>query len=230
MAYVLGLAITDGCIIERKNKKFPRPYDLLSIKSIDKDVLEKSKKLMKSEYSIIKCNKTSTGNQVWRLDTPNAKIVADIEKWGVVPRKTFITKFPHHLPKEYYPDFIRGVFDGDGNVHHSIGIKNAQKVSVTMLGTKELLEPMLNILNLECHVAPRVNIFQLRIWKQSELIKFYKQIYYQYGLPCMDRKKKTFDEVLEIISNTSKRPQYGFKNRDNIEQLLIGTNIGPFIF
>lgn len=222
MAYVLGLAITDGCIVERINHpKFPRRTDILTIKSIDKDVLEKTKLLMKSEYSIIRCNLTSVGNQVWRLDTPNQKIVDDVKQWGIVPRKTFITEFPKKLPSEYHVDFIRGVFDGDGNVHHSIGKQNAKKVSVAIAGTKALLEPIPDVLGIECHLVPHVNIHMLKIWKQPELIKFHKAIYYQQGLPWMDRKKKTFDEVISIISNSSKRSQYGFKKREIIHQLLI---------
>ena len=95
---------------------------------------------------------------------------------GIIPRKTFITKFPLDLPSKYHADFIRGVFDGDGNVHHSIGKYNAKKVSVSIVGTKALLEPIPKLLDIECHLMPHVNIFALKIWKQPELIKFRKTI------------------------------------------------------
>lgn len=44
------------------------------------------------------------------------KLVEDLEKLGVYPRKSLIIKFPE-VPKKYLPDFIRGVFDGDGSVY-----------------------------------------------------------------------------------------------------------------
>ena len=114
---------------------------------------------------------------------------------------------------EYHADF--------GNVHHSIGKRNAKKVSVTIVGTKTLLEPMIKILNIESHLLPHVNVYVLKIWKQIELIKFYKFIYYKKHLPYMNRKKKIFDEVLEIILKTSKRPQYGFEKRKIVEDLIL---------
>jgi hypothetical protein len=40
-------------------------------------------------------------------------MVADLEKWGVVPRKTFTLPWPS-LPGELMRHYLRGYFDGDG--------------------------------------------------------------------------------------------------------------------
>jgi len=41
----------------------------------------------------------------------------DLDKLCVVPRKSLIVKFPK-VPGSFLPDFIRGVFDGDGSVFY----------------------------------------------------------------------------------------------------------------
>jgi intein/homing endonuclease len=38
-----------------------------------------------------------------------------LEALGIIPRKSLVVKFPY-VPLSFLPDFIRGVFDGDGSV------------------------------------------------------------------------------------------------------------------
>jgi len=224
MAYVLGLAITDGCIIERGH--WGRQCDVLSIKSIDKDVLETTKRLMNSEYAIIDCGLTSKGNRVWRLDTPNAKIVEDISRWGVVPRKTFSTKFPMDLPSECHRDFVRGLLDGDGNVFcgNSKGKNGTTKMSVTIVGMRELLEPIPRLLGIEGHLSQHHNIYHLVVWKHLELVRLHAHLYYRSNLPCMERKKLAYSEMVRTISECSVRPQYGHTKRLAVQEAINEVN------
>ncbi|MFA6217026.1 MAG: LAGLIDADG family homing endonuclease [Candidatus Omnitrophota bacterium] len=103
MAYVLGLIITDGCV---------SMAGTVSLCINDKELLEKVKKVMGSEHKI-ELSKHQKGLYYFRFS--REKLVKDLEKLCVVPRKSLIVKFPD-VPKEHLPDFIRGVFDGDGSV------------------------------------------------------------------------------------------------------------------
>lgn len=103
MAYVLGLVITDGCISKTGT---------VSLCINDKDLLEKVKKVLGSEHKITP-SKHQKG--LYYFHFSRERLVNDLEKLGVLPRKSLTVKFPK-VPQEYLPDFIRGVFDGDGSV------------------------------------------------------------------------------------------------------------------
>lgn len=103
MSYVLGLVITDGCISDTGQ---------ISLSMNDRDLLEKVRKVMGSEHKI-EPSKHQKGLYYYHFS--REKLVKDLEKLCVVPRKSLIVKFPE-IPEAYLSDFIRGVFDGDGSV------------------------------------------------------------------------------------------------------------------
>lgn len=103
MAYVLGLLITDGCVSKAGT---------VSLCINDRELLEKVKKAMKSEHNI-KASRHQDG--LFCFHFAREKLTRDLEGLGVVPKKSLIVRFPK-VPREYLPDFIRGVFDGDGSV------------------------------------------------------------------------------------------------------------------
>ena len=103
MAYVLGLIITDGCISKT---------GVISLSMNDKELLEKVKKAMGSAHNITP-SKHQKG--LYYFHFAREKLVEDLHKFGIFPRKSLTVKFPEIL-QEYLPDFIRGIFDGDGSV------------------------------------------------------------------------------------------------------------------
>lgn len=103
MAYVLGLIITDGCVSKTGTV-------LLSIN--DKELLEKVRSLMCSAHKI-ELSKCQKGLYIFHF--AREKIIRDLKNFGVEPKKSLKVIFPE-VPQEYLPDFIRGVFDGDGSV------------------------------------------------------------------------------------------------------------------
>lgn len=103
MAYVLGLIITDGCV---------SGSGTVSLSMNDKDLLEKVKQVMGSKHKITP-SKRQKGLYCFYFS--RKKLVRDLEKLYVVPRKSLAVKFPE-IPQIYLPDFLRGVFDGDGSV------------------------------------------------------------------------------------------------------------------
>jgi predicted DNA-binding protein YlxM (UPF0122 family) len=106
MAYVLGLLITDGCVSDSGNVAF-------SIN--DKDLLEKVRSAMGSNHKI-EPSKHQKNLYVFHFAREN--MVKKLEAFGMIPRKSLVVKFPD-VPFEYIPDFLRGVFDGDGSVFFS---------------------------------------------------------------------------------------------------------------
>jgi hypothetical protein len=57
------------------------------------------------------------GSHYSKITIRSNKIVKDIIRLGGKERKSLDVKFPH-IPKKYLPDFIRGLWDGDGTVFY----------------------------------------------------------------------------------------------------------------
>ncbi len=51
-----------------------------------------------------------------RLRFTSRALVSALAYWGIVPKKTLTMPFPHHLPPDLLPAYIRGFFDGDGTI------------------------------------------------------------------------------------------------------------------
>lgn len=127
MAYVLGLIITDGCISKT---------GVISLSMNDRELLEKVKKVMGSEHNITP-SKHQKG--LYYFHFAREKLVEDLYKFGIFPRKSLTVKFPD-VPQAFLANFIRGVFDGDGSVFFD---KRSQKFplrSKFVSGSKNFIE------------------------------------------------------------------------------------------
>lgn len=107
MAYVLGLIITDGCISKAGT---------VALSMNDKDLLEKVKKAMGSKHKITP-SKHQKGLYCFRFT--RERLAKKLNNLGVIPRKSFTVKLPE-VPQKYLPDFIRGIFDGDGCIYYDL--------------------------------------------------------------------------------------------------------------
>lgn len=109
MAYFLGFLASDGTV--RKNDNSVK----ISLSSVDRDFLYTLKEEIGYQGELTDYI-TSNGFPVSELRFTSQKIKKDLAKYNIVPNKTFIYTFPKNLKKEYWIDFIRGYFDGDGSV------------------------------------------------------------------------------------------------------------------
>lgn len=112
MAYVLGFFAADGCLT--KNSKRKNYY--VQFVSTDLDVLEKIKKAMRANQKITEKVQPRTGlitKQAFQIQIGSKKLFYDLIHMGLTPRKSKTIKLPA-VPDEYFSNFLRGYFDGDG--------------------------------------------------------------------------------------------------------------------
>lgn len=119
MAYVLGFFAADGYITVNK-----RGGQYWGIQIIDKNLLEEIKKVIGSEHAI-GCKKGKENEStLYRLQIGSIEICDALRGLGFSEKKTNNMTLPG-VPEEYVGDFIRGYFDGDGNVW--VGKNNARR-------------------------------------------------------------------------------------------------------
>lgn len=108
MAYVLGFMYADGNIVQTQ-----RGGHYIAIYSSDQKLLESMKKVMKSKHKISLRKETS--GHVYRIQIGSKEWFTDLGRLGLVTNKTSRMLLPD-IPEQFLGDFVRGYFDGDGNV------------------------------------------------------------------------------------------------------------------
>ena len=108
MAYILGFWWSDGYLDEKLN------IFTLTQNKKDEYLLEQILKEMSSNYSL-RTYRNKAGYYYVRTDIRSPSIVSDIVRMGGKQNKSLTIGFPN-VPKKYMPDFIRGLWDGDGYV------------------------------------------------------------------------------------------------------------------
>ncbi|MDD2657929.1 MAG: LAGLIDADG family homing endonuclease [Candidatus Pacebacteria bacterium] len=110
MAYVLGFFAADGYMT--LNSSGARYWN---IQITDRIILERIKKAIQSDHKISVRIRRGNEKIIYRLQIGNKVMCADLQALGFSPNKTKSLAIPH-VPKKYLSHFVRGYFDGDGNV------------------------------------------------------------------------------------------------------------------
>jgi len=110
MAYVLGFFAADGYITVNK-----RGGQFWCIQITDKKLLEEIKNVIQAEHAISERKGSRGTHSLYRLQIGSIEMCDDLRRLGFSERKTKNISVPC-VPKEYFFDFVRGYFDGDGNV------------------------------------------------------------------------------------------------------------------
>ena len=191
MAYVLGFIAADGSISKNDNRI------KIGLSTRDKEQLELIKTIMGINYPI-KDYVNSENYEVSELIWTCQQHKIDLAKYGIVPNKTYSLVFPKQLNKQYWRDFIRGYFDGDGCI---TGRKPEWKICAYK---KEILETINDffyengIEKVDIIKRKNENLYDIRFASLSSLRKIYQLIYYSDNIPYLKRKKEKFDSYKMI--------------------------------
>lgn len=112
MAYVLGYFAADGSMIQNK-----RGAHFIEFTSTDKVLIENVRYFLKSEHHIsVREGKNAHQNTMFRLQIGSKQMFSDLADLGFSQNKSKSLAFPR-VPVHMLSHFIRGYFDGDGNVY-----------------------------------------------------------------------------------------------------------------
>lgn len=152
MAYVLGFFAADGCMIKNN-----RGAHFIEFHITDKELLMKIREVMGSDHKISLRSSKGNEKERHRLQIGSKEMYNDLLKLGFSPRKTKTVRLPM-IPEKYFSHFVRGYFDGDGNVYtNRFWRKDRNKFARALLsgftsGSKKILEEMHKRLK-NCHVV-----------------------------------------------------------------------------
>src|SRR5208283_1927300 len=104
-AYMIGFMFADAGRVQNSI--------LICLHQRDRHILERFNEILKSNKPI-KTYIRYDGSINNRVDICNKKLCTQLEKLGIVFRKTFKIRFPTYLDDGLVKHFIRGYFDGDG--------------------------------------------------------------------------------------------------------------------
>lgn len=200
MAYVLGFFAADGSM--NRNK---RGGCYIEFQITDGDLLKKIRSLLQSNNKIAIRKRATNWRPIHRLQIGSKIIFQDLVHLGFVQNKTTVLALPP-IPRDYFSHFVRGYFDGDGNVWSGIIHKLDRSRPSSALsmcftsGSEGFLRSLKDELKTYadttggslCHSRA----FRLQYAREDSL-KLYRFMYYDSGGLYLSRKKKVFDSFIK---------------------------------
>lgn len=201
-AYILGFIAADGCVSKKRGNS-GRTLSI-NIKPEDYNVLDFIKKELGSDKEIkkIKGAGFGLGTSLISLEVNSTKMCSDLEKLGIVARKSLILK-PPKIEEEYFMPFIKGYFDGDGTIYKT---KCYNNYCVGFCGTKEMLEWISNILKMSIKLEKRhkdcKNNYYFRFGGTNKPYSFMTKFYDSVEI-SINRKRKLYNELKVVCGSDS---------------------------
>jgi len=201
MAYVLGFFAADGCMIKNN-----RGACFIEFHITDKDILEKMRNEKGAENKISIRNRNIRWKTVYRLQIGSKTVFEDLLLLGMTPCKSKTLKFPP-VPKKYFQDFVRGYFDGDGNVYaNEYQRKGRNKKSITLLagftcGCENFLKKLHEKLKAHARISGgtlhSIDGYYRLYYSVSDSCKLYNFMYNTKSDLFLERKKEIFENYFK---------------------------------
>lgn len=196
MAYILGILASDGCVASNKNLIY------IELQRQDRELLEKINIELENTREI-KDYITSRGYENSKIYFYSEEAKNDLALYKIIPNKTYSSEFgfPTNLKKEFYPDYIRGLFDGDGC------IKDSNKTPTWEINStnENLIITIKNFFKEEYGIELKTTIFtknrnipmyRIYCYGQENNKKIFNILYKDTNL-FLKRKKEKFQQLLK---------------------------------
>lgn len=204
LSYAVGLLTTDGNLSKDKRHIEFTSKDLQLLKTFKKCLGLKNKIGFKiGGYS---------GKKYPRIQFSNVALYNWLIEIGLMPKKSKIMG-SISIPDNYFFDFLRGHFDGDGSCYsywdkrwHSsfmfyISFLSASQKHIIWL--KNNIEKLTKVKGYLSKIQ-NDGVYQLKYAKGDSKILICK-MYYQKNLPHLNRKYKKLNKILEIDNSENDR-------------------------
>lgn len=198
MAYVLGFFLADGTFDITARGGYYFGFHIC-----DKQILLKMKKALGSNHKISQRPVKDNESPRYRLQIGNKKMCEDLLKLGILPQKTKQLNLPK-IPSQFIFDFVRGYFDGDGNLW--MGYINKNRTNPTLVlqvtftsGSHMFLDDLRKLLNQNgikggSLYVPKEKSFGRLTFSTRSGLELCKYMYAGNSKFFLIRKRKQFDK------------------------------------
>lgn len=214
-SYILGFICADGHVdLQRKSIG-------IALQDSDFKLLEKIRKCMNSSHPIIRHIKSknpylkscNTELEKCSLNIPGKKLIEPLIKMGIAGNKTYTLNdaIMNYIPEKLIRHFLRGYFDGDGNITWGKHYSSGNKYLIQVAGNKEFLEGSFQkYFPSNCKLYYYKKSKQCYAWKLSDkrkVLEFLNYIYKDANI-YLDRKFKIYQYAMwsyktELIAGNS---------------------------
>lgn len=199
--YILGAFITDGCA--------KRDNITCTLSSSDKDWLEDIQQYLCPTKAIYKDKKWNC----YTIAFHNSEIYKFLTQNECIPAKSLIVEMPN-IPDKFWPDFLRGVIDGDGCVTISKRGEISCEIGTASKNFAEALQAKLKIFGSKMYSTKKNVFFKIRL-NGIYAYHFLKLIYYQGHKLSMKRKFIKMKEIILLFED-----KYKFNTSLSIKEQL----------
>lgn len=197
-AYWLGFLAADGNLhASVKDKPINRIQ--INLKKDDKYHLDKFQNAINSNYKINE--KTINNSQIVQLKINCTKMCNDLIANNITPKKSLIVTMPKDIPQYLIRHYIRGYFDGDGNIKNFYDKNNRHRYNFNIVGGIAMLKQIQQ--HIPCSTTiyklKRINeIFSLETTKKDNMMIIYDYLYNNATI-YLQRKKDIFDNLMSRL-------------------------------
>lgn len=200
---VLGFIYADGCV-DQNNRRYSLSFGQ---QTRDREILEYIKECLGYSGPIRYDQLSKLNEQIYycdRLKISSKKLIKDLNKHGVTPRKSLILEAPQ-IEQEFIGSFIRGYFDGDGHVGiYARKDCDSKHPGINFSGTLEVLTWIENNAR-GGNIYPDGNIYKLMYASKKSIMPLIELMNESpFGL---SRKTKKLNEIVTFLENSEEREQ-----------------------
>ena len=199
-AYILGFICADGHIEKDRLN--------ITVAIKDRDILEKIRHAMHSNHPIKEVQRTNPYKKTSRktliqvvLMIGSVKLVKPLFTMGLTTNKTYTLNgdILKCIPNYLMRDFLRGYFDGDGNVFFGRRYNSGYKYNINICGNEDFL-----LKSFQTYFPSNNKLYkdlyskQCYVWKVSQRDKVRDFMYYLYynSSIFLERKYNEFKKIM----------------------------------
>ena len=197
-AYAIGLLATDGCFYNDKRH--------MSLTTKDIQQAENFKKCLKIDVKIgLKANKSLKEKTYYHVQFGDVKFYDFLLSIGLSEAKSKTIGIIK-IPDEYFFDYLRGSFDGDGCFYSywdprwsSSHMFYIEFVSASKKHIYWLQKKMKDKVGINGHITKTIKkiCYQLK-YAKKEVIVIIEKIYYNPNVVCLSRKREKIEKALKV--------------------------------
>lgn len=198
-AYAIGLIVTDGCLSSDGRH--------ITFTSKDVDLINTFQQVIGVNIKVGKIARSSEIEKRYcRVQIGDVTFYHFLENIGLMPRKSKIIG-EVKIPDEYFRDFLRGHFDGDGSFYSYFDPRwKSSYMYYTVFHSAShdhidwLRKRIQHFWGLKGHVSKPKSDSCIRLkYAKTESDILLKQIYHKENLPCLERKRLKIFKALSIM-------------------------------